>query len=625
MEAMFQITILIIFAICTIFPIFHMINSFFFIHLRKPDYLKRDRPLSEKTISILVPCFNEQSIIETLIYGMKNLNYSNFEYIIINDGSTDHTFKLLTELLDLEITLKEKQAVLDFKPVLGIYRSKKFKNVIVIDKVNGGKADSLNAGITHSSNELIITLDADSILDEGALPLINKVFQNPTVVAAGGIVHILQGRKIDEGNLRPTMGLNTFVRCQILEYFKGFYIYKASLAKLNALAIISGAFGMFKRDVLIHVGGFRNTVGEDIDITLKVQNYVNERKGLKVLFIPEAKCYTEVPEKLIDLYKQRIRWQKAFTDCLILYRNTFIKTLFIRPVSFFFIFEAFFTGVVFGYLMIILFFLAIIIYPNTAHYYVITYLIASFSLNFIYNMLAIIIAQKYNQKFYFRDLLRIVKTILQDLVIFRYLTLFFVLSGTFQYFINKEGWNKVQRTGRQYAIEQVNLPVSHEKKGAYQLHLYPTFNSISRLFLSTARTLRMITSLPEVTRNFFNKASQLNTNNNLQTIVETETNTTHLLNTEESRLKGYSINHQQPEKLLNNAIKCIKSSEIITAISILRVIIEHPNASNTVKKIANLKISQCLYQIGYKDLVPVTTRNLSNFIENLDAARRLTY
>lgn len=417
--------------------------------------MKRVRSLNEKSMSILVPCYNEQSIIETLIFGMKNLNYQNYEYIIINDGSTDHTLSLLKRLLDLEVTVKRTTANLEFMPVLGVYKSKKFNNVVVIDKVNGGKADSLNAGIAYSSNELIITLDADSILDERALPIINNVFQDHKVIAAGGIVHVLQGRKVDKESLRPTLGLKMLVRCQILEYFKGFYIYKASLAKLNALAIISGAFGVFKREVLIDVGGYRRTVGEDIDITLKVQQYVNERKGLKVLFVPEAKCFTEVPENLLDLYKQRIRWQKAFTDCLFIYRKTLLRTLFTRPVSFFFIIEAFFTGILCGYFMVMMFLLILVLFPATAVQFLLVYIIASFTLNIIYNVLAIIIARIHNQKFYFRDFIRLGVTLLQDLLIFRYLTLFFVLSGTIQYFINKEGWNKVQRTGRQYDIEQV--------------------------------------------------------------------------------------------------------------------------------------------------------------------------
>ena len=117
------------------------------------------------------------------------------------------------------------------------------------------------------------------MLDDQALPIINRAFHDPNLIAAGGMVNVLQGRRFQKGALKPSLKVKSIVRLQILEYFRGFYIYKASLSKANALSIISGAFGAFKRDVLLSVGGYRKTIGEDIDITIKIQKYKNERSN----------------------------------------------------------------------------------------------------------------------------------------------------------------------------------------------------------------------------------------------------------------------------------------------------------------------------------------------------------
>lgn len=441
---------IVILGMCLIFPLYHIINSL--IARKEPYYLKRKVFLNEKSISILIPCYNEQSIIQTAIHGIDRLNYNNYEMIFINDGSDDLTFQLMKELLVLEPILKDRNGVLDFRPIKGIYRSKKNSRVLVIDKENGGKADSLNAGISYASSEIVITLDADSMLDEQALPIINCAFQDTNLIAAGGMVHVLQGRRFQKGALKPSLKVKSIVRLQILEYFRGFYIYKASLSKADALTIISGAFGAFKRDVLLSVGGYRKTIGEDIDITINIQKYKNERSNLKVIFIPEAICYTEVPEKWGDLFKQRVRWQKAFTDCIVLYSKEFIVTIFKSPISFFLLIDALFVGVVCSFLTVIG--LIAILLTNDYSYIYIILILFSLCVNLSYSLMAILIASSHGQKFSSKDIGFLVTTLLMDLIFFRLISLYIIIYGTIQYFINKEEWNKVERTGRAYNLEQ---------------------------------------------------------------------------------------------------------------------------------------------------------------------------
>ena len=449
---LFSITNLIIIGICLAFPIFHLLNS---LNLKKsqPYYLKRKLSLNEESISILVPCYNEESIIETTIQGIGQLNYTNYELILINDGSTDRTFEKMKQLLDLELINKDRVGSLEAMPIKGIYKSQNHAKVIVIDKMNGGKADSLNAGISYAANDIVITLDADSILDEQALPIINRAFQDPNLIAAGGMVHVLQGRKYQRGVLKPSLKVKSIIRLQILDYFKGFYIYKTSLSKVDALSIISGAFGAFKRDVLISVGGYRKTVGEDIDITIKIQNYKNKRRNLKVIFIPEAICYTEVPESWGDLIKQRTRWQKAFTDCMVLYFKEFFTTFFKNPISFFLLADALFTGVICSILTVSS--LTYIVLLNDYSPFVIFLLTLSLFINLSYSLISLAKAIKYGNRFSFKDSGLLVLTLFLDLFFFRLMLIYFFLIGTVQYFVNKEGWNKVARTGREYHIEQV--------------------------------------------------------------------------------------------------------------------------------------------------------------------------
>jgi len=205
-----------------------------------------DKVLTEKGISIIVPCYNEAPILKYTIEGIKQIKYANCEVIFVNDGSTDDTLNVLMEELDVSRITPDNLTILSGK-VRGVYQSNKYPGIYVIDKINGGKADSLNIGFKLANKELILTMDGDCILDENALNVMNQVFTDDSVIAAGGAVHVMQMFKL---NKKPSL----LILLQSLDFMKGFYIYKASLAYNNALAIISGAFGVFKKDVLYQVG-----------------------------------------------------------------------------------------------------------------------------------------------------------------------------------------------------------------------------------------------------------------------------------------------------------------------------------------------------------------------------------
>ena len=205
-------------------------------------------------MSIIVPCYNEAPILKYTVEGLLNIEYDDLEVIFINDGSKDNTFDVLHELLELRHWDTGIEGFLPNK-VRGLYKSGRYPFINVIDKYSSGKADSLNIGVLFAKKELIVTMDGDCVLEKNALINMNTAFDDEDVIASGGVVHIMQMFKLDS---KPGI----VIMMQALDYIKGFYIYKASLACNDALSIISGAFGVFRRNIIIEIGGFKAGLGK---------------------------------------------------------------------------------------------------------------------------------------------------------------------------------------------------------------------------------------------------------------------------------------------------------------------------------------------------------------------------
>ncbi|WP_227394968.1 glycosyltransferase family 2 protein [Jeotgalibacillus aurantiacus] len=438
-----------LFVLCILFPVLHLINCLPSFRRSGEAVTLNHKPEKEHGISILIPCFNEQAFIDTSVQSMNSLPYSSYEVIYINDGSSDDTMERLIDFLKLEPVSITRANNLTHKKVTGCYQSSIYPNFYVIDKVNGGKADALNTGIEYASKELIITLDADTLLSEEALPVVNAKFQQPEVVAAGGMVHVLQTRSQKARTPLSIKAANLLIRAQMLDFLKGFYISKISLSRLQSLSIISGAFGIFRKDMLISVGGYRSTIGEDIDITLRIHQAISNRKDQKIVFIPESVCFTELPENWRDFFKQRIRWQKAFIDCLIHFRSFFAKTILTKPLSLFFIIESFLVGTVSTYLVTGLILTDLIFFENGDLYHYLTFYLFYICFAIIYNLSAIFMSRSYGYHLNKQELTELIGTILFDILIFRFALMYPVMHGSISYFFNKD-WNKVARTGRKY-------------------------------------------------------------------------------------------------------------------------------------------------------------------------------
>ncbi|MBS4195619.1 glycosyltransferase [Lederbergia citri] len=437
------------------FPVLHLLHCLPWFR-EKSEEVNHNVEI-EKGISIIVPCYNEQGIIETSINSVKTLPYSQFEVIYINDGSTDETLSLLNKFLKLTPCSRSPLRKLSHKKVKNVYQSKLYPHIFVLDKTNGGKADALNAGIEYSSQSLVVTLDADTILTDQALSVINKTFEDKDVVAAGGVVHVLQTKTSKPLSSLSLLRANMLVRLQTLDFLKAFYVTKLSLARFQALAVISGAFGIFTKQALLNVGGYRSAIGEDIDITLRIHKYVSKHKNKKIALISEAVAYTELPENWKDFFKQRVRWQKAFIDCVIHFRSFFCKTLFTKAVSFFYIFESFVGRTITAYIMTGLFVINIIFNPFSSDIlHIITSLLYILLFHCMYNLIAIGVSKYYGFRFQKKDIYRLFFTILLDIFIYRFIIMNLVMYGSIAYFFNKD-WNKVNRTGRDYQTDSKSV------------------------------------------------------------------------------------------------------------------------------------------------------------------------
>ncbi|WP_152391999.1 glycosyltransferase family 2 protein [Paenibacillus guangzhouensis] len=409
----------------------------------KVQELKAD--LTEKSISVLVPAYNEELTIGNCIDAMQGLLYENLEILIINDGSKDSTFARLDSLLDLHLDQRTADNQLTYNAIKGIYRSQNYPHIYVIDKLNGGKADSLNAGIDCARGEIVVTLDADSMLEMHSMKYVNQYFHDPEVIALGGTVKIVQGAEKQDGIIIEKFKGKGLVKSQIISYIHSFYVRKLTQSFFNSIVVISGAFGAFYKDILVQVNGFRSTVGEDIDITLKIHQYIkaNQLKK-KLVYAPEAVCYTECPENIRNFYKQRIRWQKAFVDCILIYWSK-LSQKFSIGVSLFFAIDGFILGTLTAFTTIFYVVHALFIGDNLLRAF--TLLAVTLGINAVQIVIALYLCNKFHSHYSLKDYVKMFLFSQLELLTYRNLLLYINIVGTLKYFDNDEGWGFVERKG----------------------------------------------------------------------------------------------------------------------------------------------------------------------------------
>ncbi|TKB87661.1 MAG: glycosyltransferase family 2 protein [Nitrospira sp.] len=274
----------------------------------------------EPQITLLVPAFNEEATIATTVKSLLQLSYSEFEIVVINDGSKDKTLDVLIKEFGLIPFPESYDARLATKPIRTIYHAPAQPNLRVVDKDNGGKADSLNAGINISLYPLFCCIDADSILQRDSLRLAAQPFlDDPHTIACGGTVRVANGCEVKNGFLTKVgLPTNILALFQIVEYLRAFLFGRLGWSPINAMLIISGAFGLFHKDTVIGIGGYRHdTIGEDMELVVRLHRHMRlAGKPYRITFAPDPVCWTEAPEDLTTLKNQRIRWQRGLCESL---------------------------------------------------------------------------------------------------------------------------------------------------------------------------------------------------------------------------------------------------------------------------------------------------------------------
>lgn len=307
------------------------------------------------SVSVIAPAYNEEATVVESVRALLNLRYPDYEVIVVNDGSSDGTLERIITTFELERVGLAVESRLRTQSIRGIYRNPRVPRLTVVDKSNGGKADSLNAGINVSRKRYFAAIDADSLLEPDALLHLaaETLHSELPVDAVGGNVLPVNGCSVERGHInRVSVPRNRLARFQMVEYIRSFMTGRTGWARIRSLLIISGAFGLFRKSAVIDVGGYmtssermlKDTVAEDMELVVRLARRAGEKGRINgIRYAANANCWTEVPETLKIFASQRDRWQRGLIDVLFFHSSMVFRPRYGRPafigMPYHFIFE----------------------------------------------------------------------------------------------------------------------------------------------------------------------------------------------------------------------------------------------------------------------------------------------
>ena len=408
-----------------------------------------DAPL----VSVVAPAFNEELTIVDSVRALLALDYPEREIVIVNDGSRDGTLALLQRTFALVPAPLAYEQPLPTAAVRGIYRSATEPALVVVDKENGGcKADASNAGINAASGAYVLIIDADTVLEPDALTrAVLPFLDDPSTIAVGATVAIVNGCAVDHGRLTSVaLPRSWFARWQIVEYMRAFFLFRMACAASNSLLILSGAFGAFRRDAVIAVGGYdRTAIGEDMDLTLRLhRHFRRQRQPFRIRFDPAPLCATQAPEDWASLQSQRWRWRRGLMQTIARHRgmlgNPAYGLVGVGSFPYMFVFEMLAPLLEFASYLLAVIALALGAF-DIAHF-VILLLIWSFFGTAV-SMTAVLLSDVATRRYMRgRDLVLLVIVALSENFGYRQLNTWWGVVGTVQALTGKGGWGTMKRT-----------------------------------------------------------------------------------------------------------------------------------------------------------------------------------
>ncbi|QSB16449.1 glycosyltransferase family 2 protein [Natronosporangium hydrolyticum] len=280
-------------------------------------------------VSILVPTRNEEAAIVDTVQSLLALRYPRFEVIVVEGGSTDSTRQRLIDEFELVPAQRASRDAIPTGPVGPCFLSSRYPDLWLMCKPEAGKADALNAGVNAARYPYFATVDGDAILEpEALLRAMQPVLADPSVIGSGGMVRAVNGSVVEHGRVVTVGFPDTYVSgLQIAEYFRSFLLMRTPLSGADSVLIISGAFGLFRRDLVEQVGGYyTETAADDVEIVIHLYRFARETgRRSRIVFLPDPVCWTEVPDTLSGLLRQRRRWHRGLAEAIWRHRRVVFR------------------------------------------------------------------------------------------------------------------------------------------------------------------------------------------------------------------------------------------------------------------------------------------------------------
>ena len=431
-------------------------------HLADDDGLKRLLGSDAlPPISVLVPAYNEEVTIVASTLSFLTLEYPRHEVVLVNDGSKDGTVEQLIAAYDLYQVPPAVMVSVPTKPVRAYYRSRRYSKLLVIDKENGGKADSLNAALNAARYPYVLAVDADTLVERDALLRLGRPFLvGQQVAAVGGTIRAVNSCRVEHGRVvEARVDRRLLPGVQTVEYLRAFLFGRLGWNRLGGNLIISGAFGLFRRDYLLAINGYlTGNITEDMDLVVRLQRYVRENKLPDTMpFVPDPVAWTEVPASRAVLGRQRERWHRGLIGTMWTHRDLMFNPKYgaMGMISFpFYLLGEMLAPVVelFGYIGLLLG----LPFGLVSWSYAGAFLAAALGYGFLLSLWAIVLEEMSFRRYQRTgDILRLVWYAGVESFGYRQLTVWFRLQAFYKYMRGVESWGHMKREG--FAVRKTPL------------------------------------------------------------------------------------------------------------------------------------------------------------------------